>query len=123
MRIQTVPANFVDVLVVRTTAPIRESLRQLLEVHGYRSTEAREGRQAWSLMCAEPSCYLLLDAAVVSALTKGEAEQLLDWLENHICTGMPVSVEEDGFAVRCVCLPGLRLLLEKGTIPACCLEI
>jgi hypothetical protein len=30
---------------------------------------------------------------------------LLDWLENHGCTRLEVTVADDGFAVRCLCPP------------------
>ncbi len=53
-------------------------------------------------------------AAVVSGLTKMQAEQLLDWLENHHCTGLAVTMEGDDFAVRCICPPGMRLSMDKG---------
>jgi CheY-like chemotaxis protein len=53
-------------------------------------------------------------AAVVSGLTKVQAEQLLDWLENHDCTDLAVAMEGDNFAVRCICPPGMRLLAEEG---------
>jgi CheY-like chemotaxis protein len=53
-------------------------------------------------------------AAQVTGLTKAQAEDMLDWLENHGCTGLEVSVTEEGFAVRCFCPPGLRLSREEG---------
>jgi CheY-like chemotaxis protein len=46
-------------------------------------------------------------AALVSGLTKTQAEELLDWLESHGCAGMQVALEEGGFSVRFVCPPGL----------------
>ena len=56
----------------------------------------------------------LVRAAVVSGLTKTQAEHLLDWLENHDCTGLAVTMERDSFAVRCVCPPGLHLGTDEG---------
>jgi CheY-like chemotaxis protein len=56
----------------------------------------------------------LVRAAVVSGLTKTQAEHLLDWLENHDCTGLAVTMERDNFTVRCVCPPGLRLGMDEG---------
>lgn len=53
-------------------------------------------------------------ATVVSGLTGHQAEALLDFLENHGCTGLAVSAEEDGFAVRCICPPGLHLAPQEG---------
>jgi len=59
----------------------------------------------------------LVRAAVVSGLTKTQAEELLDWLENHDCTGLAVTMEGDSFAVRCVCPPGMRLsVAESGGV-------
>ena len=52
-------------------------------------------------------------AAVVSGLTKTQAEDVLDWLENHGCTGLVVTIEPGGFAVRCVCPLGSRLDQEE----------
>jgi len=52
-------------------------------------------------------------ASVASCLTKEQAEELLDWLENHGCTGLAVTVAEDGFAVRFICPPGLRLIQDE----------
>jgi len=48
-------------------------------------------------------------AAVVSGLTKMQAKDVLDWLENHGGTGLAVTTEPGGFVVRCVCPPGFRL--------------
>ncbi len=56
----------------------------------------------------------LVRAAVVSGLTKTQAEHLLDWLENHDCTGLAVTMERDSFAVRCICPPGLLLSADEG---------
>lgn len=53
-------------------------------------------------------------ATVVSGLSKPEAEDLLDWLENHGCTGLAVTTEGDGFAVRCICPPGFHLAPQEG---------
>jgi hypothetical protein len=52
-------------------------------------------------------------AAVLSGLTKAQAEEVLVWLENHGCTGLVVTTERSGFAVRCVCPPGFRLDQEE----------
>jgi CheY-like chemotaxis protein len=53
-------------------------------------------------------------ATVVSGLSKREAEDLLDWLENHGCTELSVTIEAGGFAVRCLCPPGLHLVQHEG---------
>jgi CheY-like chemotaxis protein len=46
----------------------------------------------------------------VSGLNLTQAQELLDWLENHGCTGLEMQYEgETGFAVRCTCPPGLKL--------------
>jgi len=199
MRIQTIPSDSVDVLIVEDDARTRHTLHLLLERRGYRCVEARYGRQALSLARAEPPRCVLLDlvmpdldgftvvrrlradlrtfgthihcltghqsprvremaqragfeefltkpvdvvnlleivgteikrddevkAAVLSWLTKTQAEEALDWLENHSCTGLAVTTEEAGFVVRCVCPPGFRLdqeedgclcLVHKGTV-------
>jgi CheY-like chemotaxis protein len=51
----------------------------------------------------------------VTGLSLTEARDLLDWLENQGCTGLEVSCPEGaGFAVRCVCPPGLRLGRDEG---------
>jgi two-component system cell cycle response regulator DivK len=52
-------------------------------------------------------------ANVVSRLTKEQAEQLLDWLENHGCTARAVTLAADGFVVRCLPPPGLQLIQDK----------
>jgi hypothetical protein len=52
-------------------------------------------------------------ASVVSRLTKEQAEQLLDWLENHGCTALAVTPAEDGFVVRCLPPPGFQLIQKK----------
>jgi CheY-like chemotaxis protein len=188
MRIQTVPSDSVDVLIVEDDALIRTGLRLLLEKCGYRCVEAADGREALALARAEPPRCVLLDlvmpgmdgfavarrlradlrtfgshihcvtglrdpqvrehaqrfgceefltkpvneadllkivdrdigreikvqTAVVSGLTKKQAEDLLDWLGNHGCTGLAVTTEDDGFAVRCNCPPGFRLAQEEG---------
>src|SRR5437763_4291879 len=55
------------------------------------------------------------EAGWVTGLTLTEAQDLLDWLENHGCTGLEVSCPEGtAFAVRCVCPPGLRLGRDQG---------
>jgi hypothetical protein len=54
---------------------------------------------------------------VVSRLTKEQAEELLSSLENHGCTGLAVSIEEDGLAVRFICPPRLQLIQNAdGTL-------
>jgi hypothetical protein len=51
----------------------------------------------------------------VGGLTLAEARDLLDWLENHGCTGVEVCAEEGaGWGVRCACPPGFRLARDAG---------
>jgi DNA-binding response OmpR family regulator len=46
----------------------------------------------------------------ITGLGKAEAEELMDWLENHGCTNLEVDWRgEEGFALRCACPPGNRL--------------
>lgn len=180
MRIQTVPSNAVDILIIDDDASTRTGLRRLLEGRGYRCAEADNGPDAVALARDHPPQCVLLDlllpgldgftvarrlradlrtfaahihcltglrddlireqarlagceefltkpvdavdllevigrpneraeprqAMVVSRLTKQQAEELLDWLENHGCTGLAVALEDDGFAVRYLCPPG-----------------
>jgi CheY-like chemotaxis protein len=187
MRIQIVPSDSVDVLIVEDDSLTRQTLRLLLERRGYRCAEAADGPEALSVARECPPRCVLLDlvlpgldgfavarrlradlrtfgarihcltglqdrliqeqarragceaflskpvdegdllqvvgqprgqggdppATVISGLTKAQAEELLDWLENHGCTGLAVTAEEDGFAVRCVCPPGLRLIQQE----------
>jgi CheY-like chemotaxis protein len=54
---------------------------------------------------------------LASGLTMGQAEALLDWLENHGCTGLGVSLQESGVAVYGICPPGLRLSRDAGGVP------
>ena len=49
------------------------------------------------------------ESVAVSELSAREAEDLLDWLENHGCTNLEVTLDEKTFTVRCDCPPGLRL--------------
>jgi CheY-like chemotaxis protein len=188
MRIQTIPSDGVDVLIVEDDNLLRTALRLLLEQSGYRCAEAADGRQALAVARDQPPRCVLLDlvmpgldgfavarqlradlrtfgthihcltglqsetvreqarqsgceeylskpvdgeavleivgreikpkdelrATVVSGLTKSQAEDLLDWLANQRCTGLAVSIAEDGFVVRCVCPPGLRLVQQEG---------
>jgi CheY-like chemotaxis protein len=187
MRIQTIPSDAVDVLIVEDDNLTRQTLRLLLERRGYRCAEARDGRQALTLARDQPPRCVLLDlvmpgldgfavarrlrddlrtfgthihcltglrsqrvqelahragiegfltkpvdghtlleivgsemkqeeevkAAVVSGLTKAQAEKVLEWLEDRGCTGLVVTTEPAGFAVRCVCPPGFRLDQEE----------
>ena len=53
-------------------------------------------------------------ATVISGLAGHQAEALLDFLENHGCTGLAVTAEEDGLAVRCICPPGFHLVPQEG---------
>ena len=87
MRIQTAPSDRMVILVAEEDASLSRDLRRLLEESGSR--------------CAD-------------GLTKTQAEQLLDWLENHDFTGFAVTMEGDSFAVRCVCPPGMRPSADKG---------
>ena len=188
MRIQTIPSDSVDVLIVEDDSLIRAALRLLLECRGYRCAEAWDGRQALALAREQPPRCVLLDlgipgldgfavarrlradlrtfgahiycltefqhqqvreyahrvgfeecltkpvddhslleivgaevkregqvkAAVVSGLTKTQAEEVMHWLEHHGCTGLAATTEEAGFAVRCVCPPGFRLDQEEN---------
>jgi CheY-like chemotaxis protein len=53
--------------------------------------------------------------AWVFGLQMAEARELLDWLENHGCTGLEVVCQAEGeFAVRCVPPPGARLVQDEG---------
>ena len=187
MRIQSVPSESVDILIVDDDPSTRVGLRLLLEGRGYRCAEAEDGRAALTLARQQPPKCVLLDlllpgldgfavarrlradlrtfaahihcltglqddlireqarragcqevltkpvdvadlmqvvgplkereeqppATVVSRLSKERAEELLDWLENHGCTGLAVTLEEDGFAVRCICPPELRLIQDE----------
>lgn len=61
MRIHTVPSESVDVLIVEDDAPTREVLRLLLESHGYRCAEARDGREALACVREHPPRCVLLD--------------------------------------------------------------
>ena len=49
----------------------------------------------------------------VSGLTLAEAEGLLDWLENHGCTKLEVSIGSESVTVRCLCPPGFQRSLEE----------
>jgi CheY-like chemotaxis protein len=186
MRIQTVPSDSVDILIVDDDASTRAGLRLLLERRGYRCAEANDGRQALALAREQSPRCVLLDlllpgvdgftvarrlrgdlrtfsmhihcltslrddrvreqalragceqfltkpvdpaellavvgrpsqqeaplATVVSRLSKKRADELLDWVANHGCTGLAVTLEEDGFAVRCICPPGLHLIQDE----------
>src|SRR5437763_2340683 len=61
MRIQTIPSDAVDVLIVEDDAPTRQLLRLLLEQGGYRCAEAADGCEALALARAEPPRCVLLD--------------------------------------------------------------
>ena len=51
-----------------------------------------------------------LSSLRVSGLNLTEAQELLDWLENHGCTRLEIQCQsETGFAVSCACPPGLKL--------------
>jgi CheY-like chemotaxis protein len=50
----------------------------------------------------------------VSGLTLGEAEPLLDWLQNQGCTGLRVALDEQGATVYCTCPPGWHLYRDVG---------
>ena len=53
----------------------------------------------------------------VSGLSVAAVQELADWLENNGCRPVEVSFQEEtGFAVRCVCPPGLVLGLEAGRL-------
>jgi CheY-like chemotaxis protein len=60
MRIQTVPSESVDILIVDDDASTRVGLRLYLERHGYRCVEAGDGREALALARTHlPRCVLL----------------------------------------------------------------
>jgi CheY-like chemotaxis protein len=51
----------------------------------------------------------------VTGLSLTQAQNLLDWLENHGCTGVELCHQQaEGFAVRCACPPGFRLARDAG---------
>ncbi len=53
----------------------------------------------------------------VYGLTGAGVQELADWLENNGCRPVEASFQgEGGFAVRCVCPPGLVLGLEAGQL-------
>jgi CheY-like chemotaxis protein len=47
-----------------------------------------------------------------SSLT--EAENLLDWLQNHGCTQLQISLKDDEVTVRCLCPSGYRLVRDQA---------
>ena len=60
MRIQTVPSESMDNLIVEDDASLRAALRLLLERNGHRCVEASDGREALALARAHlPRCVLL----------------------------------------------------------------
>jgi CheY-like chemotaxis protein len=52
----------------------------------------------------------------IQGLSPARAEELLDWLENHGCTRMQVSLEANGLTVHCTCPPGFRLVQDDRGI-------
>jgi DNA-binding NarL/FixJ family response regulator len=72
-------------------------------------TKSVDGHSLLEIVGSEVKREGEVKAAVVSGLTKTQAEDMLDWLENHSCTGLAVTNEEGGYAVRCICPPGFRL--------------
>ena len=60
MRIQTVPPDSMDILIVEDDASLRAGLRLLLNRNGYRCVEASDGQEALALARAHlPRCVLL----------------------------------------------------------------
>jgi hypothetical protein len=53
-------------------------------------------------------------AISISGLTLGDAERLLDWLENHNCTKIELESGADGFIVRWTGLDSDRSLNDAG---------
>lgn len=54
------------------------------------------------------------EAGEVAGLDKGEAEELLDLLQEAGATNLQVSLGADKhFAIRCTCPPGLRLIRDE----------
>jgi CheY-like chemotaxis protein len=51
---------------------------------------------------------------LISGLTLAQAEELLDWLQNHGCTELDVAIEEQGVSVYGVCPPGARLSRDNS---------
>jgi CheY-like chemotaxis protein len=77
-------------------------------------TQPVDGPSLQEIVGAELKWRDEVTAAVVSGLTKGQAEVVLDWLESHGCTGLVVTTEAGGFVVRCVCPAGFRMDPEEA---------
>ena len=85
----------------------------------------RAGCEAFLLKPVEPGALLGIlrqqvtgpNSQWVSGLTRAGVQELVDWLRNNGCRPVEVSFQgEAGFAVRCVCPPGLVLGLEAGRL-------
>jgi CheY-like chemotaxis protein len=93
---------------------------QLMEEEAYRAgcdaflTKPVDGLSLLEVLSRQLEERRVPPATVVSGLSKQQAEDLLDWLENHGCTELSVTIEEGGFAVRCLCPPGRHLVQHEG---------
>jgi DNA-binding response OmpR family regulator len=61
MRIQTIPSDSVDVLIVEDDSLLRTALRLFLEQAGYRCAEAADGHQGLAMAKDQPPRCVLLD--------------------------------------------------------------
>jgi len=93
MRIQTIPSDAVDVLIVEDDTDTRQILRLLLERRGYRCAEAQDGRQALTLARDQPPRFVLLDLVIPGLDGFAVARRLRDDLRTfgahiHCLTGL-----------------------------------
>jgi CheY-like chemotaxis protein len=55
------------------------------------------------------------EVSTLSCSSLREAEDLLDWLENHGCHDLGVSLMASAITVRCICPPGVRLVRDNAS--------
>jgi hypothetical protein len=75
-------------------------------------TALGEGRMSRSRDNEAPASAC--ERAVLTCSSLAEAEDLLDWLENHGCTDIEVSLDAGQVVVRCACPVGLRLVRDEA---------
>src|SRR5690348_18469173 len=107
MRIQTVPSEAVDVLIVEDDSLTRAALRLLLERSGYRCAEAADGLQALSVARERPPRCVLLDLVMPGLDGFAVARRLRTDLRT--------------FGARIHCLTGLqdRLIRQQARRAGC----
>jgi len=99
-----------SILIVDDDRDLRESLRELLEDHGYRATDVEDGAQALAFLRQHGACLVLLDWHL-AAMSAPELKLVLD--DDPALRAIPVVIVSADLRIDRAALAGYAGHLAK----------